>query len=170
MGSSPNGGLFAKIFEEKRMRPGIQAKAFDDCWVGEPNSGCWLWTEGLGAGGYGTRWDSGRQKQISAHRVSFERTHGEIPKGFFVCHHCDVPTCVNPQHLFLGKPSDNSADMISKKRQAYGERHHKARLVEGDIVAIRAANGTAKTIANQFGVSRETVSQIRNKRVWRHVS
>jgi len=72
-------------------------------------NGCWIWTGALRQG-YG---------QISnkvAHRVSWEIHNGPIPQGFFVCHHCDNPPCVNPYHLFLGNAQDNTSDMIIKGR------------------------------------------------------
>jgi hypothetical protein len=55
--------------------------------------------------------------QYTTHRLMFARQHGPIPKGKFICHHCDYPPCCNPDHLFLGTPADNTADHIAKGRR-----------------------------------------------------
>ena len=72
--------------------------------------GCWLWKGKPGSGGYGS-WKHGQ-----AHRASWEFYRGPIPAGLQVCHRCDVPLCVNPDHLFIGTQSDNIQDMYAKGR------------------------------------------------------
>lgn len=86
----------------------------------DPNSGCWLWTAGLTTNGYGSTMIrvQGKQYARRAHRLSYELHCGEIPDGMFVCHKCDTPACINPDHLFLGSPKDNVVDMIQKGRRA----------------------------------------------------
>lgn len=84
----------------------------------EPNSGCWLWTGAVAD----ERWSYGmfRTKQrrtVRAHRRSFELFRGAIPSGKMVLHRCDVPSCVNPEHLFIGDAADNARDMSAKGRQ-----------------------------------------------------
>jgi hypothetical protein len=78
-------------------------------------SGCWLWTGPPDAFGYGKI--SIRHRMLLAHRVQYEIRVGPIPAGLCILHHCDVPACVNPAHLFLGTRVDNIADMVSKNRQ-----------------------------------------------------
>jgi hypothetical protein len=79
-------------------------------------TGCWLWKAATnGKKGYG-RFCIGGCKVILAQRAAFSMTYGEIPAGAFVCHTCDNPLCVNPQHLFLGNNSINMKDCHIKGR------------------------------------------------------
>ena len=80
-----------------------------------PFSGCWIWTGHATPGGYGVISHDGKQQY--AHRVSFEFHIGKKPGELNVCHRCDVPSCVNPDHLFLGTQSDNVKDAYDKGRK-----------------------------------------------------
>jgi hypothetical protein len=80
----------------------------------EKTDSCWPWRAGVnkeyGEFNFGNNW------MRQAHRVAWELTHGPIPDGLCVLHKCDVPLCVNPDHLFLGTKLDNVRDMIAKGR------------------------------------------------------
>jgi hypothetical protein len=81
--------------------------------------GCWLWIGAITSLGYGKFYVGrirGRSCTIRAHRMSWILAHGENPGGLLVCHRCDNPRCVNPDHLFLGDQVANMADMRAKGR------------------------------------------------------
>lgn len=128
---------------------------FDSKWIPEPFSGCWLWTAWVNEKGVGYFRLGGRD--LRAPRVAWQIANGPIPEGMFVCHHCDTPSCVNPQHLFLGTPRDNMHDMIRKGRQ-----RHNARLSGSDVSEIRRSTDTWKVLAGKYNVSRDYVRKIKS--------
>lgn len=130
--------------------------------------GCWLWMGYCDENGYGGL-TIARQRE-TAHRVSWRISCGEIPDGLFVCHRCDTPSCVNPNHLFLGNNLDNVTDMVSKDRECRGERSPFAKLTEMEVIniQIRYANRESQeSIASDFGVSRSHISDICSGGSWR---
>lgn len=128
--------------------------------------GCWIWVGTIDAAGYGAF--SVREQRFRAHRWAYEHFRGEPPGDYLVCHTCDVPSCVNPDHLFLGTPADNSADMVAKGRQQRGERHSRAKLSDADVVAIRDGSETNAAMARRYGVSECAISLIRRGLSRRH--
>lgn len=139
--------------------------------IPEPNSGCLLWTGWTHHEGYGAFRSGGGNKYKFAHRASWEHHHGPIPAGMVVCHKCDVRSCVNPAHLFLGTVAENNADMDSKGRRGSvpGERHPRARLTAADVIAIRSDDRYQRVIAAQYGVAACTISEIKSRKKWRHI-
>lgn len=125
---------------------------------------CWIWTGQLFKDGYGAI-GVGRIGPKRAHRVSYSVFVGEIPHGMLVCHKCDTPSCINPAHLSLGTPKDNTQDMIRKGRRpsSSGERHPSVKLTDRqveEIRSLRASGRRLKEIAGMFGCSFGHVSAL----------
>lgn len=151
------------------------ARKLSDCFWSRvfKTNGCWLWNGRFHKKGYGVIQFRINKTTYSwlAHRASRIIHHGDIPDGYLVCHRCDNPSCVNPEHLFLGTPADNSRDMTSKHRSAKGERHSHAKLTWAQVVTIRAMwrHGQKQAvIAEQFGIANSLVSRICNFKIWRY--
>jgi hypothetical protein len=87
---------------------------FWDATMPEPNTGCALWTRSPDKKGYGRLSWNGRPQQ--AHRIAYQIANGPIDAGLLVCHRCDTPACVNPEHLFLGTNQQNLVDCVRKGR------------------------------------------------------
>src|SRR5216684_5016973 len=89
---------------------------FEEKYIPEPNSGCWLWDGSLDSHGYGQLSSKRGSRPHRASVVSYELYKGGVPNGWCVLHRCDVPCCVNPDHLWLGTRKENSIDMVEKGR------------------------------------------------------
>ena len=109
------------------------------------------------------------------HRFVWEECYGPIPEGMLVCHRCDNPRCINPEHLFLGTIEENNRDRDNKGRQASGERQSKSKLTYRDVVTIRdrCSRGHSKNgihgLAAEFGVTDATIAAVVNRRTWKCV-
>jgi len=115
---------------------------------------------------------------MRTHRLSYKLRYGEIPSDLEVCHSCDVRHCVNPDHLFLGTKSENMTDAAMKGRlscrpAASGEKNCNAKLTTAIVRNIRKRlhdGETGKSIAASVGVSTTTISSLKKRQTWKHVT
>jgi len=136
---------------------------------------CWLWLGHKYADGYGQF--KFNYKAVRAHRMAYKLGKGPFNERLKVLHHCDVPTCCNPRHLFLGAPKDNTLDMLRKGRGRFymkaGELHPRHKLTESAVAAIRRdyrrRTVTAKMLAERFNVSQRAIYHVLHKDRWAHV-
>lgn len=129
-------------------------------WVNKTD-GCWLWTGAFRNFGYGVGKLNGRTER--AHRISWTLTNGPIPPGMCVCHRCDNPPCVRPDHLFLGTDADNHADMRQKGRMATAAKMPHSKLSDDDILDIRTLHAFGASnldMAKAYGVASSLISRI----------
>lgn len=139
---------------------------------------CWLWAGSRDTHGYG------QFRHQRAHRIAYELTKGAIPIGKLVCHSCDVPWCVCPDHLFIGSAADNAEDAVLKGRRPgaaprflntpKGATHHRARLTEDNVrdilIQTNANTATMSDLARKYGIARQSVRDIVQRRCWKHVT
>lgn len=132
--------------------------------------GCWPWTGPRDARGYGHF--RIRRSTFRAHRISLAFATGPIPDGLYVCHRCDNPPCVRPDHLVAARPVDNVADMAAKGRRHNnaGERNANSILTAGQAEEIRKSSETNASLAAKYSVSRWTIGNIRLGKSWSEIA
>lgn len=148
---------------------------FEAKYIPEPNSGCWLWFGAAGRDGRGHLARSRPARGIEiASRVSWNLFRSKIPAGMDVLHTCDMPCCVNPDHLWLGNHKQNMHDCIRKGRFVNppgfrGSACGASKLTEEQILEIRTRKLKNKEYAAKFGVRADHISEIHAGRVWGHL-
>lgn len=142
--------------------------------VRSSRDGCWEWSGCLlQSGGYGCISIQRDRKTVAyrANRMSWEIHFGEIPGGIVVCHKCDNPKCVRPDHLFLGTHADNGADMARKLRGTCGKKNRHAKLSDSRVADIRTRAQSGEryaSIARSHGVTKNTVWRVVNGHTWKN--
>jgi len=158
----PLGNPVIKSVKERYWEK-VKKGAPDDCWP-------WL---GSKSGNFGHgRFSINRHRGTTAHRYGWILAHGDIPEGKFVCHKCDNPSCVNPDHLFLGTHKDNMQDMVKKNRcnKPIGDKHHNSKVNPDIVRHIRKKEMQQRAYAKLYGLCQRTVAEIQKKLTWKHVA
>ena len=134
------------------------------------NGECWEWNRGKIPDGYGVLKVVGRN--WLAHRLAYLLAHGELDDDSYVCHRCDNPSCIRPEHLFVGTQTENMQDMSKKGRggRVRGETHFRARLNVETVRQIRHQHHnlgySQERIARLFDVSQSTISAVIQRKTW----
>lgn len=140
-------------------------------------TGCWHWTGSVFSESQRPRWTLGQRepdKEVLAYRAVYRLMVGDIPEGFYVCHSCDNPSCVSPNHLWLGTARDNSQDASQKGRLPTGASNRDSqgtnvKLNVEMVRQIRKSSDSTKALASRFGVSPSTVTLVRQRKTWKDV-
>lgn len=148
--------------------------------------GCWYFGKPYAAK-HRTLWVG--DKQVGASKVAYLLFKGLISEGQWVLHTCDVGNCVNPAHLYLGSPKQNSEDRDKRGRanrptglrhgqhtcpesRTKGEKNGMAKLQEGvvrQVMEMGKAGVKQRDIAEKFGLKQPTVSRLLSGKSWRHL-
>jgi hypothetical protein len=130
------------------------------------NSGCWLWSGGQYASGYGCLNVKGFSKVAS--RAFYELHKGPIPAGLEICHKCDTPCCVNPDHLWAGTKLQNQQDSKAKGRRPviFGEDNPCVKLTERQVCEIYVDTRPFREIAKLYGIDQSTAYLIQKGKKW----
>lgn len=141
------------------------------------DNGCWVWQGCLDKKGYGKFMIVKKDGPTSAHRASWFLHKGKIKNGMSVCHHCDNPPCVNPEHLFIGTRSENMRDASKKGRLhgpgLQGRQIHTAKLNEETVLKIRSeyapTHGIYRELGRRYGVTNVNIKAIIDRKTWKYI-
>lgn len=151
------------IYHQETLYADLRSRTVDN------ENGCWVWTGSMS----GPQKDRPTTRFGKAYRTMWELTNGPIPTGMLVCHKCDNPPCINPDHLFLGTHKYNMQDCVKKGRLCpppvyRGESNFKAKLTRDDVIEIRKRDSSfsRKQLADEFGVSTVMIRYIQRRQSW----
>jgi hypothetical protein len=131
---------------------------------------CWVWTGPVHT--YGRIYANGAYWM--SHRFSWFIHNGPIPNGKYVCHRCDNPPCVRPDHLFLGDALENHQDCVKKNRQVFGERNGRCKLTEAQAIQVKrlyeSGDWRQVDLAEKFGVTQIAISLLVRGVNWKYLN
>ena len=143
------------------------------------SEGCWLWTGSRDNHGYGRFLLHGKNSSpVKASRISWVFRHGEIKRGNEMCHRCDNPPCINPDHMFSGTHFENMTDAKMKGRMKcpskgkIGELNNSAKLTAEKVLKIRklwACGHSMTKLGKKFKVTRHCISFVCRRIKWKHI-
>lgn len=150
---------------EEKFWAKVERRGVDDCWP---------WLASKDRDGYGQIGRSTNHPRTLAHRFSWSLANGKpIPRGQWILHRCDTPSCVNPKHLYCGTPKNNVDDCIERGRFVHGGLHPNAKLTSRDVRRIfkMRANGLSQNaIADRVNSSQQNISRILRGEMWFRVA
>lgn len=128
------------------------------------NGDCLEFNGNTGSCGYGMIKMNSEPTAKMVHRFMYEMLVGKIPKGMYACHKCDNRICWNPKHIFIGTAKDNMVDMHIKGRSflTTGMKNGNCKVTTEQVEAIRKDTRSLRVIANEYGLVKSTVSEIKN--------
>lgn len=132
--------------------------------------GCWNWTGLVDSSGYGLFSFHGRRERAT--RVAWALSGATIPPGTAMCHRCDNPPCVRPDHLFTGTTLENMRDMANKGRSRHGERQNTAKLTSARVMEIRGLTSQGASfveVAARYGVTPQNIGLIARGATWKRL-
>lgn len=152
----------------KKIRTGSEIDRILSSYIPVTESGCWIWLRAIDKDGYGIHYY--KNKKYRAHRRAYELITGkEIPINLVACHKCDNPSCVNPDHIFIGTVKDNCVDARDKIRHFVGVLNGRAKLNEKAVIHIRESKLSNTALAEIYGVTKTAIRLVRNGTTWSHV-
>ena len=163
-----------KFGKQRKQKRKPVKKLFENGYIKKSKNKCWIWLKYKNHSGYGVygRTVRGKTKLFLAHRLSWMLYKGKIPKGMCVCHTCDNPPCVNPNHLFLGTQLKNIQDRTKKERSAKGSNNiGNKKLTEEQVKNIKKSfnKSTIKEIAQKYNTHISTIYSIKYKKTWGYI-
>lgn len=170
-GSVGGGGVLARRARPQRAPRSIPLRGFAtpqilSNYTPVPGPGCWLWLGAYNPKGYGLFRPQGTRSALLAHRVFYAAHKGEVPQGLCVCHRCDTPACVNPDHLFAATSQENTADRVRKGRTVAGRTGARNPRIPPKVLSpdgeqwavwLSLYGFTQDEVAAHLGVSRGTI-------------
>lgn len=135
----------------------------------EDENGCWNWNRRLFSGRATIKVNC---KDVMASRYVWALFNEPIPRHLLACHKCDNPRCIRPSHIFIGTTQDNSADMVAKKRHAFGETKYNAKLTEEVVREMRLRHANGEQV-NALAIEKQVAGPVAwnaiHRKTWRHV-